>query len=37
VGELIRYNLVFYRRGFHSVRTYTDDEEDWNSWNSWIQ
>jgi transcriptional regulator with XRE-family HTH domain len=28
VGELIRYNLVFYRRGFHSVRTYSDDEED---------
>jgi len=28
VGELIRYNLVFYRRGFHSVRTYTEDEED---------
>jgi len=28
VGELIRYNLVFYRRDFHSVRTYSDDEED---------
>ena len=27
-GNLISYNLAFYRRGFHSVRTYTDDEED---------
>ena len=36
VGELIRYNLVFYRRGFHSVRTYSDDEEDWNYRTSWI-
>ncbi len=28
IGSLISYNLVFYRRGFHSVRTYTDDDED---------
>lgn len=28
IGNLISYNLVFYRRGFHSVRTYTDDDED---------
>ena len=27
-GNLVSYNLVFYRKGFHSVRTYTDDEED---------
>ena len=27
IGSLISYNLVFYRRGFHSVRTYTDDAE----------
>lgn len=26
IGNLIRYNLVFYRRGFHSVRTYTDED-----------
>lgn len=28
IGNLVSYNLVFYRRGFHSVRTYTDDDED---------
>ncbi len=27
-GNLISYNLAFYRRDFHSVRTYTDDKED---------
>jgi len=26
IGNLISYNLVFYRRGFHSVRTYTDED-----------
>lgn len=28
VGKLLSYNLVFYRSGFHSVRTYADDEDD---------
>lgn len=26
IGNLISYNLVFYRRGFHSVRTYADED-----------